>query len=128
MNAPRRISASLILTLTIAAIVVTWTINSSVRITRFSPRGWLTTYGAEATAYSRSLLTGNTNYPPTNLKAFHIEHLPELVSFTCRGGALNSSGMAYSEEGKAPARGLGGEPRVIRWEAVESNWYYWVAD
>ena len=128
MNTSERFSIFPLATVAIIALLTTWVIDSCIRVTRLNPHDWLIKYGAMATTYAKSAIAGESNAPPGALTQFRIEHMTGVVSFTCRGGALNSSGMAYSEKTTAPPNGLGGEPKVIRWERIENNWYYWVSD
>ena len=95
---------------------------------RFRSSEWLDQYGNDAEAYAKFVLSGRTSAIPPSLTNHYVETGKHYVSFCIPSGPLESHGMAYSTDGKMPENGLGGEPRVLRWDHVKGNWYVWSAD
>ena len=97
-------------------------------IFRFKPKVWLNDHQDIAEKYALDALSGISNTIPPSLTNNYIQVSRDCVSFCVGGGPWCSYGLAYSIEGKKPDNGLGGEPRVLRWEKVRDNWYFWGAD
>lgn len=96
--------------------------------TRFKPKKWLAEHREIAELYARSTLAGQSNAIPGSLSDMKVESRKDWVSFGILVGPFFSHGMLFSISGDRPEQGLGGEPEIKKWEHVEGNWYYWVAD
>jgi len=97
-----------------------------------SPAEWVSRYGPDAEQYALASLSvppDSEPKPPQTLSTLSIERGPDYVSF-CKpsGGPFASSGYAYSTSGHVPVGGLGGEPRILRWQHLSGHWYAWSAD
>ena len=96
--------------------------------TRFNPNKWLGELRDVAEPYAQARLNGDECATPAPFTEYKIESGPDWVSFGRLNGPFNSYGMIYSPNGHKPENGLGGEPVISKWEHIQSNWYYWVAD
>ena len=96
--------------------------------TRFNPNKWLGELRDVAEPYAQARMDGDDVAIPAPFAEYKIESGPDWVSFGRLNGPFNSYGMIYSPTGYKPENGLGGEPVIRKWEHIQSNWYYWVAD
>ncbi|HOO20553.1 MAG TPA: hypothetical protein PL011_04110 [Kiritimatiellia bacterium] len=95
---------------------------------RFNPNRWLRDNRDTAEHYAQARVNGDDVAIPTQLSDYKIETGNEWVSYGRLNGPFNSYGMIYSPNGYKPENGLGGEPIIRKWEHIQGNWYYWVAD
>lgn len=95
---------------------------------RGEPNRWIAAHGETAEAYAQALLAGKQIPVPSTLTNQYIEISSNFVSFCTPSGPWNSSGMAYSLDGRKPENGLGGEPRVLSWKHIQGKWYAWLSD
>ena len=99
-----------------------------VHAMQFNPTRWLREYRDIAESYAQARMNGDDSAIPAPFTEYKIESGPEWVSYGQLNGPFNSYGMIYSPNGNKPETGLGGEPVIGKWEHIQSNWYYWVAD
>ena len=100
-------------------------INQAVR---FNPKKWLRDNRDTAEYYAQAKINGEEPAIPAQFTDLKIETGNKWVSYGRLNGPFNSYGMIYSPTGYKPENGLGGEPVIRKWEHIQGNWYYWVAD
>ena len=95
---------------------------------RFNPKRWLRDNRDTAEHYAQARINGDDVAIPAQFTDYKIEAGQEWVSYGRLNGPFNSYGLVYSPTGYKPENGLGGEPLIRKWEHIQGNWYYWVAD